>query len=155
MSAVMAGGHRNHGALAAVDLQRCMDMLRRGLSLRDVANSLGVSRQAIHAWMLREGGEQYHEVITMALTQRVADADVALDESRDAIDIARAREQARFARMDLERRRPNLYGQRTQVTHEAGPQLSSMLLSAQRRVVSAQNAPQHAPIIDVTPDKSK
>ena len=128
-----------HGALATIDPAPFLAMLHAGKSLRDIANELGVSRQAIHAWMLREQGEQYHEAITAALTQRVADADERLDTAGDVIDIARAREQARFSRMDLERRRPGLYGQRTQVTHEVGPDLGELLREARGRVVSVQH----------------
>jgi hypothetical protein len=106
----MADGSANQGALVGLNANDFLARLYAGQSLRDVANALGVSRQAVHAWMLRESGDAYHEAITAALVQRVADADERLDEAQDAVDIARAREQARFARMDLERRRPALYG---------------------------------------------
>ena len=51
-----------------------------------------------------------------------------------ATDIARARETCKFARMDLERRRPALYGQRQQVQLELGPALSARLERAEQRV---------------------
>lgn len=149
----MADGSANRGALANLDPQQFLPMLHQGFSLSDIARKVGVSRQAIHAWMLREGGETYHEAITAALVQRVADADEALAAADDAVDIARAREMARFARMDLERRRPALYGQRSQITHEIGPDLGHLLRDARQRVAKTQNAVQHDDIIDVTPAK--
>lgn len=139
----MADGSHNHGALAGIDPNRFLPMLHQGFSLSDIAKKVGVSRQAIHAWMLREGGDKYHEAITAALVQRVADADEALQSAGDAVDIARAREMARFARMDLERRRPALYGQRQQITHEVGPDLGDLLRDARKRVSQ--------PVIDITP----
>lgn len=137
----MADGSRNHGALTGIDPNRFLPMLHQGFSLSDIAKKVGVSRQAIHAWMLREGGEQYHEAITAALVQRVADADEALQSASDPVDIARAREMARFARMDLERRRPALYGQRQQITHEVGPDLGDLLRDARKRVSQQQHNP--------------
>jgi transcriptional regulator with XRE-family HTH domain len=127
----MANGSANHGALANVEPGAFLEMLYSGKSLRDIAKKLKVSRQAIHAWMLREAGETYHEAITAALVQRVADADERLDTAADAVDIARAREQARFARMDLERRRPGLYGQRpsTAVNINGSGELNVQLVS--------------------------
>ena len=108
----MADGSHNQGALAEIDPKPFLQQLYAGKSLRDIATQIGVSRQAVHAWMLRESNDTYHEAITAALVARVVEADEKLDTAADAVDIARAREQARFARMDLERRRPGLYGQR-------------------------------------------
>jgi CRISPR/Cas system Type II protein with McrA/HNH and RuvC-like nuclease domain len=102
----------NPGALATLDPMPVLARLQSGESLRTIAADLGVSNVGLRAWLLREDREQYSEVITAALTTRVAEADERLDEAEDAVSIARAREQARFARMDYERRRPSLYGQR-------------------------------------------
>ena len=138
----MADGSHNQGALVAIDIEPFLQQLYAGKSLRDIATQLGVSRQAIHAWMLREAGEKYQEAITAALVARVAEADEKLDTAADAVDIARAREQARFARMDLERRRPHLYGQRptTAVQVNGGEGMSVQIVS-----YASNNALQHEP----------
>ena len=102
----------NHGALAKLDPKPILQRLYNGESLRQIATDLGVSNVGLRAWLLREDRETYHEVITAALATRVAEADENLETAADALSIARAREMARFARMDLERRRPALYGQR-------------------------------------------
>lgn len=64
--------------------------------------------------MLAElGGEKYQEMVTEMLVARVSDADDELEAARnsgDAVRVSAAREVCRFARMDLERRRPALYG---------------------------------------------
>jgi transcriptional regulator with XRE-family HTH domain len=129
------------GALANLDPTPILARLQAGESLQDIAQSIGVSRQAIHAWMLREDASQFYDVITMGLASRVADADERLDAAPTMLDIARAREQARYARMDLERRRPNLYGVRQQLQVDIGPDLGDMLRSAARRVATYRQLP--------------
>ena len=87
-----------------------------GESLRELGREFGVSRMSIYRWMLGGlGDKQYHALVTDCLINRVAEADEELDCARDACDIARAREKARYARMDLERRRPQLYGAKPEV----------------------------------------
>ena len=120
----MADGSHNHGALANIDPTPILERIRAGDSLRQIAADVGVSNVGLRAWLLREDREQYADVVTAALTTRVATADDMLETASDAVSIARAREMARFARMDLERRRPHLYGQRPttaiQVSGEGG-----------------------------------
>ena len=82
-----------------------------GESAQDLAAEHEVDRRTIYRWMLAgTGDKQYHDLVTYCLVQRVQEADEALRTASDPCDIARARETARFARMDLERRRPKLYG---------------------------------------------
>lgn len=149
----MADGSANRNALASYDPAQILARIHTGMSLRQIAAEIGVSNVGLRAWLLRETGEQYNDAITQALALRVAEADDALDAADDVVSIARAREQARYARMDLERRRPHLYGQRTQVTHEVGPDLGNLLRDARKRVSSPQQHAESARVIDVTPDK--
>lgn len=84
-----------------------------GESMQTLAAELGKHRQTLYRWMLAGvGDKQYHDMVTYCLVQRVQEADEELRLARDPCDIARARETAKFARMDLERRRPKLYGQK-------------------------------------------
>jgi hypothetical protein len=53
--------------------------------------------------------------MTDALITRVAEADSQLDEAVDTCGIARAREHMKYSRMDLERRRPKLYGPKQEI----------------------------------------
>ena len=151
----MADGSANHGALANADSNAVLQRINKGASLRQLASELGVSNVGLRAWLLRESGESYHEAVTNALTLRVAEADEELQAADDPVSVARAREIARFARMDLERRRPGLYGQRQQITHEVGSDLGDLLREARNRVAIAQQQADSATVIDVTPsDKS-
>ena len=80
-----------------------------GESMQDIAADENVSRATLYRWMLAgQGDEKYQDLVTHCLVQRVAKGDAMIEDK--TCDIARAREVARFARMDLERRRPNLYG---------------------------------------------
>lgn len=61
--------------------------------------------------MLSElGNQEYYNLQTQVLIDRIADADTELDRSETMCHIARAREKMRFSRMDFERRRARLYG---------------------------------------------
>jgi lambda repressor-like predicted transcriptional regulator len=142
----------NRGALATANPDEILSRINQGASLRQLANELGVSNVGLRAWLLRENGEHYNEAITNALTLRVAEADDALEAADDVVSIARAREQARFARMDFERRRPALYGQRQQIMHDIGPDLGDLLRDARKRVASPQQTVIEGSIIDVSRD---
>lgn len=106
----------NYGALANIDPNPIMQRLQRGESLRQIASDLGVSNVGLRAWLLREDREQYYDAITAALANRVAEADERLENATDQLTVSIAREQARYSRMDLERRRPKLYGPKQDVT---------------------------------------
>lgn len=96
--------------LKHLDPESVLSELESGASLRQIASRIGCSNVGLRAWLLRCDDERYHQVVTTALTIRVAEADEALETADDAVSIARAREVARFSRMDYERRRPTLYG---------------------------------------------
>lgn len=87
-------------------VQRYLD----GESIQTLAAEHATCHRTIYKWLLKESGDEYHEIVTDALVARIADADKLLDSAPDMLQIARAREVAKFARMDFERRRPNLYG---------------------------------------------
>jgi transcriptional regulator with XRE-family HTH domain len=91
------------------------DVVRRyasGESMQTLAAEFGVNRSTIYRWMLTETGDQHAEIVTDVLINRIAEADAELESAADRDATSRARERARFARMDFERRRPHLYGQR-------------------------------------------
>jgi hypothetical protein len=82
-----------------------------GATLAQIADHHGVSAPAIYAAIYGDvGAAEHEELVTRSLTARIAQADQLLDTASDPLNLARAREQARLRRMDLERRRPRLYG---------------------------------------------
>ena len=71
-------------------------------TLRTEAN---VSRRTIYNWMHSEVTDKhYPELVKTAIVNRIADADEKLEKASDHLQLARAREEARFARWDAERR---------------------------------------------------
>lgn len=114
------------------------DILTRyseGETLDRLASDHRVSRATVYNWLLGGSVDVSHaELVTLALTARVERADRALEEARDALDVSRARERARFSRMDLERRRPNLYGPRTTTALDIGDGLADALARVRDRV---------------------
>ena len=123
------------------DIARALQDYANGATLEQLAKEHGVSRQAIYGWLLGElGGEQHSALVTRALTARIAKGDEMLDTATNPLDLQRGREQARNARLDLERRRANLYGAKSmidvtvqQVTIEQSLSNSSLALLSKLR----------------------
>ena len=93
-------------------------------TLRQLAEERGVAHTTLYRWLLSDlGDERYRELVTDALIARIADADVELAGAKSVLEVQRAREIARFARMDFERRRPALYGVKQEVKHTVAPVL--------------------------------
>ena len=81
------------------------------VTARDLAKERGVSKRAIYKFLLSGlGDEKYADVITEALTHRIADADEALEEADSMLEVSKWSQLGKFARMDFERKRPALYG---------------------------------------------
>ena len=110
------------GSSKAIDVAELAARYAAGESMQTLAAEHSVHRSTLYRWLLAgQGDDKYHELVTHCLVQRVAEADaMLLDES---CDIARAREVARYSRMDLERRRPALYG--------AKPELGALNVTVQ------------------------
>ena len=115
-----------------------------GESVQALAIEHNVAARTIYRWMMSELGDGYQEAVTDVLVSRIADADVALELAADQCQIARAREQCRFARMDFERRRPHLYGQRPTQIAVTGNGVTVQLVSYTQHDAAQQP-------IDVTP----
>ena len=95
------------------------DLIQRylnGESIQSLADDSQHCFRTIYRWLLKEAGPEYDSIQTDALISRIADADYELQNARDKVSVARAREQGRFARMDFERRRPKLYGPKQEVS---------------------------------------
>ena len=139
--------------LAGIDPQPVLKALQTGQeSLRTLAAKLGVSNVGLRAWLLRETSDQYHEVITAALTQRVAESDEALEEASDPVSIARAREVARFSRMDLERRRPALYGQKALSVTVNTTNVDQTVIVSASDLLETVAAKRHGAVLPLDPD---
>ena len=84
-----------------------------GESVQALAAENGLHRQRLYEWMLAEmGAEEYQDAVTSVLVRRISESDAGLEDASIEPDTARAIARCKFARLDFERRRPHLYGQR-------------------------------------------
>lgn len=103
-------------ALPLPELPELIQRYLNGESMIRLAKDARVARRTLYRWMHSAlGDKEYHEAVTDAMLARMADADDSLSKARDTWQVARAREEAKFARWDLERRRPELFGQKSEV----------------------------------------
>ncbi len=111
------------------DLPDIIRRYRSGESMLDIAPDYKVASRTLYRWLLGGLGDaDYHDVVTDCLVNRVSDADDELRQASDACQVTRAREIARFARMDLERRRPGLYGQKSEAIVSFAPVLNIQIV---------------------------
>lgn len=126
------------GILAKHDPSVILARLERGDSLRDVAADIGVTYEAVRIWLLDDAPDEYRRAQRKGLICRIVEADSALDAADDAVDVARARERAKFARWDAERRLPQLFGPRQHVDMTIhSTDLGDRLRAAKERVIGA------------------
>ena len=105
--------------LPAVSLPDLITRYLNCTSVQQLAAELNVHRVTIYRWMMNGKADSTHDDrVTDALIGRIAEADGELDTAVDSCSIARAREKAKFARMDFERRRPKLYGPKQEISGE-------------------------------------
>ena len=97
-------------------IRKALEDYCSGATLKQIGQMHGVTRQAVYGWLLGElGGQTHSDLVTRALTARIAKGDETLDTADNPLDLQRGREQARNARLDLERRRSSLYGAKQEV----------------------------------------
>lgn len=98
------------------------DIIQRylnGESMLELSKEAKTHSRTLYRWMLTYCGPEYDEIITHCLANRIADADELLQSAEDRCQVARAREIAKFARMDFERRRPKLYGPKQEIQQDS------------------------------------
>lgn len=119
-----------------------------GLSLRQIAAKIGISHVGLRKWLLT-APEQYRAAQLNGLTQRIIEADEMLESAEDAVTIARAREIAKFARWDAERRLPHMFG--AKVEQLGGVQINVVIgdpLQAAKTVVNVPKCDATSDIIE-------
>lgn len=100
-----------------VKIKAALEAYCAGASLQDLADQYGVYRNAIYSWLLGGLGDTDHStLVTQALTARISRADGLLEDGDNPLDATRGDRMARWARQDLERRRPHLYGPKQEIT---------------------------------------
>jgi len=115
----------NHGkALAALqgDYEPILDRLLAGESASQVAQSLGINRVSLYAWLIRHCPEQWQAIAAARQLSRLdecedtLDGEIAINEEGkvdvrlDGAIVTRARDKARMAQWHLERANRKLFG---------------------------------------------
>src|SRR6185503_440784 len=84
------------------------DLIQRylnGESTEVLGRECKTSRRTLYNWMHSElTDKHYPDLVKTAIVNRIADADEKLANAQDSLQVARAREEAKFARWDAERR---------------------------------------------------
>ncbi len=121
-----------------IAIQNAAHRVSQGEPLKDIAADIGVTMQCLSLWLLDECPDEYRTAQRRGLIQRIIIADKALEDASGPLDLARAREQARFARWDAERRLPKLFGQHQHITLELTGDLGDKLRRAKERTVDGE-----------------
>ena len=120
--------------LAKHDIKAIAERYANGESMQVLAAENAVHRSTLYRWLLGDKGDkEYQDLVTHCLIQRVAEGDAMIQDPN--CDIARAREVARYARMDLERRRPALYGAKQQINVEHTVKVDERLVDDLERIL--------------------
>lgn len=122
-----------------IAIERAAARIEQGEHLKTIAEDIGVSLQCLSMWLLDDLPAQYAEAQRRGLIARIADADGDLDGAQTPLELARAREKAKFARWDAERRLPKLFGLQTHVTVEITGDLGDRLRRADERVIEGES----------------
>ena len=91
---------------------RAVERYLAGESLQAIVQDEPCGIRTLYRYMLKELGPEYYSVQQDILISKIADADANLDAADSNYAVARATAQGKFARFDLERRHPALYGPR-------------------------------------------
>ena len=132
---------RSYDKLVGVDPQVILDRIAKGELMRHIAEDYGCVVQTVSEYVKRNvDSETWAQVREHSIASRLEQSSHEIEQAQDQLELARAREQARLWMWRAERELPHLYGQRTQITHEIGPDLGDMLREARKRVADTTHA---------------
>jgi len=136
-------------AKVAAKLPDFIQRYLQGEPIPAMAAEVGEDRRRIYEWMLADmGGDKYGAVVTQMLVRRIAIADQKLENATDQVDIARAREMARYARMDFERRRPHLYAAKPLQVTVNNVNVDAGLVGSISELITRKDEAEDAEIVD-------
>ena len=97
---------------------RAVERYLAGESLSAIVRDEPCGLRTLYRYMLKELGPEFYSVQQDILIGKIADADANLEAADSNYAVARATAQGKFARFDLERRHPGLYGPRQAVDQQ-------------------------------------
>ena len=111
-----------------------------------IAQSFGVNRKSLVAWLREVCPEQWKKVQVIRALIRKDDADEGLENACDALSLARAREMLKSGQWDLERLDSNTYAPKAQVTVDYSVRIDPALIGRAAELLDQMR--------DVTPTNS-
>ena len=126
--------------LSKVSIKQVLDRYLLDEKVSDIAHSLGVSRSALNAWLLRMCPDDWKRVQVARAITRKQNCEEIIDSAPNALALARGRDGERGAQWDLERLRPDLYGSKQEVSHVGSTPVFSVTIVAAEPQRSAPSA---------------
>lgn len=103
-----------------------------------IAKQYGLSRKALTAWLRKSRPQEWKEAQIIRAYCRKEDGEIGIDESRDALSLARAREQLKGAQFDLQALEAD-YQPKQHVTVDINVDLGERLMRAEQRVIEGEH----------------
>lgn len=149
MSNALANKQGQLAPLSKVDPKDVLDRYLAGETGPQIAQSLGVTKQALSHWLANEAEAEWKAAQFVKAINRKEEADELIETASNPLDLARAREKLRSAQWDLERVCRRIYGQDAPAALANAVQININL-----RRGADQNAPDTAQVIEVKPDRA-
>jgi hypothetical protein len=127
---------RQSQAIAIVHKEEILAKVRSGFLLREIAAEYGVTKQALHA-PLRDDPD-YRDAIVEQAESLIEDAKIETWAAREALDIARAREMAKFAFRYGEAVNPDKWAAQSKVSVTHTIDLGERLRRAKERTIDGE-----------------
>lgn len=111
MSNALANKQGQLAPLRSVDPKDVLDRYLAGETGPQIAQSLGVTKQALSHWLSNVAEQEWRSAQFVKAFNRKEQADDLIETASNPLDLARAREMLRSAQWDLERVCRRIYGQ--------------------------------------------
>lgn len=111
MTTALANQQGQLAPLKAVDPKAVLDRYLAGETGPQIAQSLGVTKQALSYWLSKVAEEEWKSAQFVKAYNRKEEADELIETASNPLDLARAREKLKSAQWDLERVCRRIYGQ--------------------------------------------
>lgn len=127
-------------------IARALAGIEQGKTLAEIGQEFGVSLSAVHQFLLGNVPEKYRALQERGLIARITEADEKLENASNHLEVARAREIAKFRRWDAERRLKSLFAPSQEVTGPGGGPIQLDNMERARRSAFLRTLDQAEPI---------
>lgn len=118
-------------------VQAAIEDIRNGISTEIIGAKHGVSGACIRQWLITDAQPETDQARAEFVSSKMMEAIDSIDVSQDAVSLARAREQFKSWSWLAERRVPNLFGQKQEITHKHDISDDLRAMSERRRQAQA------------------